>query len=65
MRHDGPAPSGAVHASCEHCPLAQLLPTEVPTIEDAPAAATAPQACSQRMVSFAGDVTPKGRQRLR
>lgn len=40
-------------------------PEEVPDVEGAPAAETAPKACSQRTITVPGNVTPKVRQRLR
>lgn len=62
-RYECPARAGKLR--CGHCPLSLLLPDEVPDVEDAPAAETAPTACSQRTITVPGNVTPKVRQRLR
>jgi hypothetical protein len=61
-RYECPAQAGK--RRCEHCPISQFLPAGTPTVENPPAAGTAPAACSQRTITVPGDVTPKIRQRL-
>lgn len=57
-------PAQAGKRRCEHCPISQFLPAGTRTVENPPAAETAPAACSQRTITVPGDVTPKIRQRL-